>query len=252
VLSVLFERRRMRTLLATTPQRPPLAGPASLPSRSGSLTEVEVKALVAGYGITTTRDTVVDSLDAARAAAARLGFPVVLKGVSETVTHKSDAGLVAVGIGDEQALATAWARVTGALAATDPGRAPRVAVMEMVRGEGELIVGARWTAFGAQVMAGAGGTMVEVEDDVAFALAPVTPDQARDLLMGLRIARRMGGVRGRPAWDVDAAVDAIVRLSWLAADAGPRLIELDINPLIVRAIGEGAVAVDARATLESA
>lgn len=82
-----------------------------------------------------------------------------------------------------------------------------------------------------------------------MAPAPVSADQARAMIDSLRVAPVLAGVRGRAA-DVAAAADALCRLSWLAADLGPRLVELDINPLILRAAGQGAIAVDGRATLE--
>jgi acetyl-CoA synthetase (ADP-forming) len=98
------------------------------------------------------------------------------------------------------------------------------------------------------VLVGAGGLLVEVLQDVRMAPAPISHVQARAMIEGLRIAPVLAGLRGRPA-DVAAAADALARLSWLAADLGPRLVELDINPLILRAAGQGVIAVDSRATL---
>jgi len=103
--------------------------------------------------------------------------------------------------------------------------------------------------FGPVVMVGLGGIAVEILKDVALAPAPVSVERARAILAALRAAPLLTGARGRPPLDVAAVADAVVRVSWLAADLGPRLAELEVNPLIVRRQGEGAVAVDGRATL---
>jgi acetyl-CoA synthetase (ADP-forming) len=250
VLEALFERRRTRARAATPPERPAGAGPAcATDCPAGRLDEHAAKRLFATCGIVVTREAPVASLAQAHAAAQSLGYPVVLKGMSPTVVHKSDAGLVELGIADAEALTRAWQRVTAALAATDPDMAPRMLVQEMASGALELIIGARHTAYGPQVMAGAGGTRVEALGDVAFAAAPLSVADARDLIAGLRIAPLFGAWRGRAPLDLEGAADALVRLSWLAADLGERLAELDINPLLVRAIGAGVIAVDGRATL---
>jgi acyl-CoA synthetase (NDP forming) len=113
-----------------------------------------------------------------------------------------------------------------------------------------LILGTQYDAdFGPMVLVGFGGILVEVLKDVRLAPAPVSHARAHAMLRELAFWPVLQGVRGRPALDVEAAADALVRLSWLAADLGPRLVELDINPLIVRAANGGAVAADARATL---
>jgi acetyl-CoA synthetase (ADP-forming) len=123
-------------------------------------------------------------------------------------------------------------------------------VQPMIRGEAEVIVGARRDPhFGAVVMVGLGGIAVEILGDVALALAPVSQERAHALIGALRGAPLLSGTRGRPVADVAAIADAVVRVSWLAADLGARLGDLEVNPLIVRRQGEGAIAVDGRATL---
>ena len=91
---------------------------------------------------------------------------------------------------------------------------------------------------------------MEILKDVALAPAPLSAARARALVDSLAAAPLLHGARGRPPLDVDAIVDAVVGVSWLAADLGPRLVDLEVNPLIVRRAGEGAVAVDARGRLE--
>jgi acetyl-CoA synthetase (ADP-forming) len=220
-----------------------MAPPPALPA--GALTEGEAKRLVAACGIPTTREAPARSVEEAVARADAIGYPVVLKGVSRAVVHKSDAGLVRLDLRDEAALRAAFADVAARLG---PG-AEGCVVQEMARGEAELFLGATHDPqFGPMVLVGAGGVLVEVLQDVRMAPAPVSPAQARAMIEALRIAPVLAGRRGRPA-DLAAAADALSRLSWLAADLGPRLVTLDINPLILRAAGQGAIAVDGRATL---
>ena len=114
----------------------------------------------------------------------------------------------------------------------------------------ELILGSRWDPqFGAVVLVGAGGIWVEVLRDTQLASAPVSHERARAMLAALRIWPLLSGARGQAATDVDTLADAIVRVSRLAAQLGPRLVELDINPLLARNTEPNAVALDARAKL---
>jgi acyl-CoA synthetase (NDP forming) len=237
---------------AAPPSRPsalPAPGVLRGLAPAGQLTEVEAKALLRAYGIVVPRERPVSTVAEAVAAAAEIGYPVALKGVARGVIHKSDLGLVRLGLADADAVRRAWGEVAGAV--SGHGVLDGCLVAEMVRGEAELIVGTkRDEQFGPVVLVGAGGTLVEVLHDVRMALAPVTPDRALELLRALRIWPVLAGVRGRPALDVAAAAEAISRVSWLAADLADRLAELDVNPLIVRAGRGGAIAVDARATVE--
>lgn len=232
------------------PVRPQGAGPLPQDLPAGFLTEPEAKELFRRYGIATTREQAVrTALDAVKAAET-IGYPVVAKGVSRTVVHKSDLGLVRLGLSDADAVTRAFNEIARALAAAGETGEPTIAIQEMVRGEAELIVGARHDdAFGPQVMVGFGGVMVEVLRDVRLVSAPLDRDRAKALLRKLKLWPILDGVRGRPKLDVDAVADTLVRLSWLAHDLGPRLQDLEINPLIVRVAGRGAVAVDGRGTL---
>jgi acetyl-CoA synthetase (ADP-forming) len=217
--------------------------------RAGYLTEPEAKALLARHGIPVTRQRLARGRDEAVAAAEAIGFPVALKAVTDRVVHKSDAGLVKLSLGDGEAVARAWADVRRRLDTLDPG-ADTVVIQEMVAGELELILGARCDPqFGPVVMVGSGGVLVEWLRDVQLALAPIDEARAEALLRRLRAWPLLDGFRGRPRLDVAAAAAALSRLSRLAVDLGPRLGEIDVNPLIVRAEGQGAVAADARAVV---
>ncbi len=217
----------------------------------GTLTEHETKLLLGAAGVPVTRETQVGHAEEAAAAATALGFPVALKAVSRQLSHKSDAGGVQLGLADGPAVRAAAATIAENFARHVPaGVLEGLLVQEMARGELEIIVGSRWDAqFGAVVVVGLGGVYVELLGDVQMALAPVAPDRAAAMLGALKGWPLMSGARGRPKLDVAAAADAIVRVSWLAAELGPRLLELDANPIMLRRAGEGVLAVDARATL---
>jgi acetyl-CoA synthetase (ADP-forming) len=159
--------------------------------------------------------------------------------------HKSDVGGVALGLASEAALTTALEGMRTCVSGVDS-----FLVQRMVEGEAELILGVIADGqFGPQVAVGAGGILVELLKDVAIAPAPVSAETAREMLGGLKIHALLRGIRGRPALDIDAVVEAVVCLGWLAHDLRDRLRELDINPLIVRRRGEGCVVVDARALI---
>jgi succinyl-CoA synthetase beta subunit len=126
-------------------------------------------------------------------------------------------------------------------------------VQEMVRGEAEVIVGVRRDEqFGPIVIVGLGGIAVEILNDVAVATAPVSAQRVRAMIAELRTAPLFSGARGRPPLDIAAIAHAVERISWLACDLGARLVDLEVNPLIVRANDGGAIAVDGRATLKAA
>ncbi len=251
VLNALFRQRALRAWLdmhAAT--RPVGAGPVRGDLHSGSLTESETKAMLRGYGIPVAREQPAHTADEAAAAAGRIGYPVVVKGVSRRVVHKSDAGLVKLDLTGEQAVRAAFAEIIATLARVSPDEGPCAVVQEMAHGEVELILGARFDDdFGPLVMVGFGGILVETLKDVRLACAPVSLAQARSLLEELRLWPMLEGARGRPRLDVAAIADAMARVSWLAYDLGARLRELDVNPLLARVEGRGAIAVDARATI---
>ena len=246
-LALVVEHDRLRATPPSAPARP--AGLA-LPDRGtlegfeGPLTEHEARQILETYGLKFAPEQRVRSGADAATAAMSLGFPVALKAVSREVVHKSDAGAVRLDLRSAGEVTAAALEMAGRLPVEG------FVVQPMVRGEAEVIVGARRDPhFGPVVLAGLGGIAVEILKDVALAPAPVTPERARALLDALKAAPLLHGARGRPPLDVVAVVDAIVRVSWLAADLGPRLVELEINPLIVCRAGGGALAVDARGTL---
>jgi len=184
------------------------------------------------------------NVEAAAAAARRFGYPVALKVESPDIAHKTEAGAVRLDIGDEPALRAAFAQIVGLVRAHAPSaRIDGVVVQRMANAGVEIVIGVHQdAAFGPVVMVGLGGILVEVLQDVAFAAAPMTRSEAETMIAGLRGARILDGVRGSEPIDRARLCELIVNVSRLAAAAGPRLAELDLNPIIATA--NGAVAVD--------
>ena len=215
-------RRERRLSIGTTLTVPPGPSPVAFPDAVAVLRRLDIP-----FAPT----EIVASADESVAAAERLGYPVVLKA---DVPHKSDLGAVRVDLGDASAVRAAFAAIGE--------RAARVLVQRMERGRAEAIVG--WSfdeQLGPVVTVGIGGVFVEILGDVAMRLPPITEDEARDMIASLRGAALLRGVRGGPPADVDALARIIVALG----RADLRGVKaLDLNPVVVRAKGQGAVAVD--------
>jgi len=192
---------------------------------------------------------VVDEAEAALIAAAAIGYPVALKGLVADVSHKSDVGLVALRVRDDEGLQAAFAKLWSTMArCAPPGQVRRVMVQAMVPLGCEVIIGGkRDPSFGPVVMFGLGGIYVEILDDVAFRLAPLAPEQAGRMIDEVRGSRLLRGLRGQPAVDRTAVVQALLAVSRLLVEC-PEVLEIDVNPLM--ALEHGAAAIDARVVLE--
>jgi acetate---CoA ligase (ADP-forming) len=220
-----------------------LAG--ATPDADGYLPPAQVFAVLEEIGLPVAPSRVVDGAGDLAAAAAAIGYPVVLKAVGAQLVHKSDVGGVVVGLRNAGELTAAAGAMAQRLAAHGV-RPEGYLVQREVTGGREVIVGlTRDPAVGPLVMCGLGGVAVEVWKDVSFRVAPVDRREAEAMLGELRGARLLGGFRGRRPADRAAVATAIERLGALAA-AHPELVECDINPLLVQDDGEGCVAVDAR------
>jgi acyl-CoA synthetase (NDP forming) len=207
------------------------AGPGS------TLTEHDAKQVLAAYGIGVTREEVVTSAAAAVKAAGRIGYPVVLKASSSTIAHKSDAGLVKVGLQTAKEVRAAYDAIA-------PHSDGTVLVSELISGGTECVVGVSHDdLFGPTVMFGLGGVFVEVFEDVTFRVPPFTKDEAARMVDEVRGAALLRGARGRPKGDVRALVDTLMKVQRLAVDCAAEIAELDINPLVV--LPKGVVALDA-------
>ncbi len=243
-----FQRRwRGRIEPGRTPSARAIDVDRRLRAAGSVLCEYEAKELLAAYGIPRPREEMTSNAEGAAAAAGRLGYPVALKVQSPNITHKTEAGAVALAIGTKTDLRRAYRRVLSSARAAHPDADLRgVLVQQMAPPGVEMIVGVtRDETFGPLLMLGLGGVHVEVLRDVAFAPVPLTPEDARDLLGQLRGARLLQGVRGAPPSDVEALVDLLVAVSCFAADHRDTVAEIDLNPVIVHPRGQGLSVVDA-------
>jgi acetate---CoA ligase (ADP-forming) len=225
-------------------------GVAALPEPRGnahSLDGARLDALLAEHALAVPKSALAKSADEAVERAAAIGFPVAVKIVSPRASHKTEVGGVTLGLGDAAAVRHAADTMARRLAASDPmARIEGFLVQEMVDGL-EMILGVREDPqYGPFMLVGLGGVMVEVVRDVAIRLLPVDENAAHDMLRSLRGAALLGAFRGKPPRDTDAVVRAMTGLSRLFADHRPWLTDLEINPLIVLAQGQGVRAVDVR------
>ena len=211
------------------------------------LTETEAKALLARYGVPRPEEALATSPDEAAQAAARIGGPVALKVQSPDITHKTEAGGIALGIVDEAAIREAYQRVLGSAKRAYPEAEIRGVLVQAMAPPGrEIILGiTRDAVFGPMMMVGLGGIHVEVLRDIAFAPVPIEADQALALLDQLKGAALLGAVRGAPPADRAALAELIATLSRFAADHAELVAEVDLNPVIVHPQGEGLTVVDA-------
>jgi acetyltransferase len=213
------------------------------------LTEFEAKQVLAAYGIPTVQTEVARSPGEAVELADRLGYPVVLKLDSETITHKTDVGGVRLNLQDSDEVRQAYEELeTSIRTHYRPEDFGGAAVQRMVSLDGyELIVGSSLDPqFGPVLLFGSGGSLVEVYRDRALALPPLTTTLARRMMERTRIFEALGGVRGRAPVDVGSLEKLLVRFSQLVVEQ-PWIKELDINPLL--ASPERLIALDARVVL---
>lgn len=216
------------------------------------LTEFESKELLSAYGLPVVKTVVAASAADAAASAREMGYPVVLKLYSETITHKSDVGGVKLNLQDDAAVRRAFEEIhEGVSKAAGAEHFQGVTVQPMVRSNGyELIIGSSLDPqFGPVLLFGSGGTLVEVYKDRSLALPPLTSTLARRMMEQTRIYDALKGVRGRKSVDFDALEQLLVRFSRLVSDLR-RIREIDINPLLVSE--SQMVALDARVVLHPA
>jgi len=213
------------------------------------LTEYESKQLLEAYGIPTVRTEIAENAREAARIAGEIGYPVVLKLYSETITHKTDVGGVQLNLKNADEVRIAFDEIRGLVEdKKGPGHFLGVTVQPMAKLDGyELIIGSSVdTQFGPVLLFGAGGQLVEVSKDSALALPPLNSTLARRMMEQTKIYTALKGVRGRPPVDLAALEDLLVRFSELVTEQ-PRIKEIDINPLL--ASPERLLALDARVVL---
>jgi acyl-CoA synthetase (NDP forming) len=191
------------------------------------------------------------SVAAAVETAEQLGFPVALKVDSPDIPHKTEAGVVRLNLGDAAQVRTAYAEILASAKAYAPqARIIGVSVQEMVGDGVEVIIGVSCDPqLGPVLLFGSGGVLVEVYNDVALRRCPITRSEAQAMIAEVKGAWLLQGFRGRPAADLAALEDTLVRVSYLAVHIEGHLAELDINPLMVLPSGRGVKAVDALVVL---
>jgi acetate---CoA ligase (ADP-forming) len=236
---------------ARAPTRPAPRQALDLPAGAGTLGEHPAKAVLKRYGIPVVDELLLSPPEVAALSTLSLAFPVAVKVESPDLPHKTEAGAVRLSVPDLAALKQA-AREVIAAARTHQAdaRIGGVLVQEMATGL-EVIVGAvNDPYFGPTVAFGLGGIFTELLHDVTHRFAPFDTETARGMIEEIRGAALLKGYRGKPALDVDALADVLVRVSLLIADHADRIMEIDINPLFVREKGKGVAAADALIVLK--
>ena len=247
--------KRMKQGFATAPainaaQTETLAKLRAL--KRSALSESESKQLIAAWGVPVSMEVVAKDAEGAVKAAEKIGYPVVLKSDSSDIPHKTEAGVVRLNLRNADEVRAAHA----AILSNAKQHAPKatlngVLVQEMVSGGVEVIVGVSYDAqLGPTLLFGTGGVMVEVYQDVAMRHCPITLTEAHDMIAEVKGAKLLQGFRGKPACDIDALADVLVKVSHLAVNLNGALAELDINPLLVLPKGQGVKAVDALVALK--
>lgn len=235
-----------RAFARPLPGRPSLEGVEQLPFDT-TFNEVDGKQVLARAGVPVLEERLVRTPEEAAAAMQAMGRPVALKVVSADILHKSDVGGVALGIASPQQAADAVQRMAREIPPRAPGAKVDGYLLSPMLTDGvECIVGVHADPlFGPVVMFGIGGVLVEVMQDVAFALAPLDLQGALELIRRVKGYKMLTGFRGKPAADIPALAKVLVQVSRLAARNADRLQTLEVNPVYVLPEGQGVVALDA-------
>jgi acetyltransferase len=218
--------------------------------KRSALSESESKQLIAAWGVPVSMEVCAQDVDTVVKAADKIGYPVVLKADSPDIPHKTEAGVVRLNLRNAGEVRAAHAAILANAKQHTPNAALNgVLVQEMVSGGVEVIVGVSYDPqLGPTLLFGSGGVMVEVYKDVAMRHCPITLTEAHDMISEVKGAKLLQGFRGKPACDVDALADVLVKVSHLAVNLHGQLAELDINPLLV--LPKGVKAVDALVALK--
>jgi acetyl-CoA synthetase (ADP-forming) len=208
-----------------------------------TLSEFESKQVLAAHGIPVTKEILVNDLNGLMDATRKIGYPLVLKGCSSDIAHKTEKGLIKVDIRNRDEARSAFEEISAHMG-TDAG----VLVQEMVKGQRELVVGLiRDPQFGPCVMFGLGGIFTEILKDIAFRVAPLEKRDALDMMQEIRGHKILEAVRGMEAADLDTLSNILIKVGRIGLE-NETVKEIDINPVIIS--GNKPVAVDALVVLE--
>jgi acetyl-CoA synthetase (ADP-forming) len=209
-----------------------------------TLSEYESKQVLAEYQIPVTKEVLVDDAKALARAVQEIGYPVVLKGCSSDIAHKTEKGLIRVDIRNEEEASSAFEEIMGNMS----GPEDAVLVQEMVKGQRELVIGlTRDAQFGPCVMFGLGGIFTEILKDISFRVAPLEKRDALDMMRNIKGHKILDAVRGMEAADLDILADILIKVGQIGLE-NEKVKEIDINPVIIS--GSNPVAVDALVVLE--
>ncbi len=209
-----------------------------------TLSEYESKQVLASYRIPVTREELVDNVEDLFKAAAKIGYPVVIKGCSADISHKTEKGLIRVDVRNDEEVSSAFKEITAAMDGADTS----VLVQQMVKGQRELVVGlTRDPQFGPCVMFGLGGVFTEVLKDTAFRVAPLEKRDALEMMQEIKAHEILEAVRGMAPADKDMLAEILITVGQIGIE-NEVIKDIDINPVI---ISDGKpVAVDALVVLE--
>jgi acetyl-CoA synthetase (ADP-forming) len=209
-----------------------------------TLSEYESKQVLASYRIPVTREELVDNVEDLFKAAAKIGYPVVIKGCSADISHKTEKGLIRVDVRNDEEASSAFKEITAAMDGADTS----VLVQQMVKGQRELVVGlTRDPQFGPCVMFGLGGVFTEVLKDTAFRVAPLEKRDALEMMQEIKAHEILEAVRGMAPADKDMLAEMLITVGQIGIE-NEVIKDIDINPVI---ISDGKpVAVDALVVLE--
>ena len=211
-----------------------------------TLSEYESKILLKTYGIPVTKEILATDMDGLMEAAGKIGYPLVLKGSSTKIAHKTEKGLIKVDIRNKEEAREAFTEIMGAMDVDDGA----VLVQEMVKGQRELVVGlTRDPQFGPCVMFGLGGIFTEILKDISFRVAPLEKRDALEMMQDIKGHKILEAVRGMEAADLDRLAEILIAVGNIGLEH-EAIKEIDMNPVILS--GSRPIAVDALVVLEKA
>jgi acyl-CoA synthetase (NDP forming) len=224
---------------------------AAAATKPVTLSEPDSKALLKAYGLTLPKEKIVTSAKEAAAAAKKIGFPVVMKGVSADLPHKTEAGAVLIGVASEKEARAGYETIVKNVRKYDKSvKLDGILVAQQITGGLELAIGvSNDPEVGPIVMFGQGGIALELYKDVAFSSPDLNDARAGKLIDQTKAAQLMKGWRGQPGFDRAAVTKALIALGTLTRDLGDQLEAVDVNPFVARPKGKGAVALDALVVL---
>jgi len=209
-----------------------------------TLSEYESKQVLASYGIPVTKELLVDKVQDLINAAKEIGYPLVLKGCSSGIAHKTEKGLIRVDIRNEAEAKAAFEEINANIGAEDA-----ILVQEMVKGQRELVIGlTRDPQFGPCVMFGLGGIFTEILKDISFRVAPLEKRDALEMMQDIKGHKILEAVRGMEAADLNIFSDILIKVGQIGLE-NDDVKEIDINPVIIS--GSQPVAVDALVVLDN-